>query len=67
MSLTETYIVLAVGLVLLLARRRCAREASWMHERLSQMPLDPEASEFGFTLGGCAYLLVGLIALFARF
>lgn len=66
MPLTETFIVLALGLVLLLARRRCAREASWMHERLAQVPLDPGASEFGFTLGGCAYLLVGLIALIAR-
>jgi hypothetical protein len=67
MPLTETFIVLAVGLLLLIARRRCAVEASWIHERLARVPLDPAASEFGFVVGGCAYIAVGLMALLARF
>ena len=67
MPLTETFVVLAVGLVLLLARRRCALEASQMHERIANVPLDPAASEFGFVVGGWAYIAVGLIALISRF
>jgi hypothetical protein len=67
MPLTETFVVLAVGVTLVLARRRCASEASRMHERLARVPLDLHASEFGFGMGGCAYIAVGLVALLARF
>jgi hypothetical protein len=60
-------VVLAVGVTLLVARRRCALEASWMHERVARVPLDLHASEFGFGMGGCVYIAVGLAALLARF
>lgn len=66
MPVKEAFIVVTVGLVLLLGRRRCAQEASEMHERLWRAPLDPGASEFGFVLGGCAYIVVGLLSLVAR-
>ncbi|MET0552899.1 MAG: hypothetical protein ABW221_07675 [Vicinamibacteria bacterium] len=65
--MTETLVVLAVGMVLLLARRRCALEASRLHERLVSVPLDSRASEIGFGMGGCAYIAVGLLALLSRF
>jgi hypothetical protein len=67
MPLTESFIVLAVGLLLVLTRRRCALEASWIHERLARVPLDLTASELGFGMGGAAYIMVGLITLLARF
>lgn len=67
MPLTESFIVLAVGLLLVLTRRRCAAEASWMHERLARVPLDLHASEMGFGMGGAVYIMVGLITLLARF
>ncbi len=67
MPLFETFVVLAVGFALLLARRRCALEASRLHERLASVPLDLQASELGFVMGGCAYVAVGLVALLARF
>jgi hypothetical protein len=67
MPLFETFVVLAVGFALLLARRRCALEASRLHERLASVPLDLHASELGFVMGGCAYIAVGLVALLARF
>jgi hypothetical protein len=66
MPLTETLVVLAVGITLLLARRRCALEASRMHERLASVPLDPHVSELGFGMGGCVYIAAGLVALLAR-
>lgn len=66
MPVREAFIVVTVGLALLLGSRRCALEASRMHERLWSAPLDLNASEFGFMLGGCAYILVGLLSLVSR-
>lgn len=64
--LSEGFITVAVGLLLLVSRRRCALEASWIHERVARIPLDPGAAEFGFMLGGWAYICVGLLELISH-